>query len=142
MATRQRLTPPDELSSSVQREIQFRARLVRDYGAYRASELADLAGSAASNRSQVAYRWRKEGRVFAVPYDGELRYLSFQFDAHGEPVPVVASVLAALDQWSSWRVAAWFVTANGLLGRAQPVAVLDSRPDEVVAAARRDARAT
>ena len=129
------------LLESAKREAQFRVRLLRDYGGYRAADLAELGGSTASNRSQLAYRWRKEGRIFAVPFRGEQRYLAFQFDDDGQPLPAVAGVLATLDGWSPWRVAAWFVTANGLLDRSQPVALLTAAPDDVVAAARRDARA-
>ena len=122
------------------REAEFRRRLLHDVGTYGAAEVAARAGSAATNRSQLAYSWRKEGRIFAVPVRGELRYLAFQFDDDGQPLPVVADVLAALDGWSEWRVAAWFVTANGLLDRHQPVAELWGRPDVVVAAAQFDGR--
>jgi len=126
----------------IRREAAFRARVLRDYGGHSARKVAELSGSTASNRSQAAYRWRKEGRIFAVPVQGELRYLDFQFDDEGRPWPVIAEVLAvfAPSSWPAWQVAAWFVTANGLLGRSQPVHLLRDRPGDVVEAARIDAR--
>jgi hypothetical protein len=131
---------PAPILEGARREAQFRVRLMQDYVAHRAAEVAMLGGSTASNRSQLAYRWRKERRIFAVPYRGELRYLGFQFDHDGQPVPVVAQVLAALTGWSEWQIAAWFVTANGLLDKEQPVAVLLTRAADVVSAAEEDAR--
>jgi len=125
-----------------QREAQFRVRLLRDYTAYRAADIARLSGSTAANRSQLAYRWRKEQRVFSVTFRGVRRYLAFQFDETGQPLPVIAHVLEALQGWRDWDVAAWFVTVNGLLDQAQPVSVLHDRPHDVVFAAEEDARRT
>lgn len=76
--------------------------------------------------------------VFSVPAGGVDHFLGFQFDAGGRPLPVIAEVLEALAGWAPWDVAAWFVTPNGLLRHAQPVALLAKRPGAVAAAARRD----
>jgi uncharacterized protein (DUF2384 family) len=40
---------------------------------------------------------------------------------------------------SAWQAALWFVGPNGWLGSRRPVDLLESEPDAVVAAARREA---
>src|SRR5436305_1011457 len=91
---------PAEFIELAQREADFRLRVVRDFGALTAPEVAALTGSAAGNRSQRAYRLRRDGRIFGVPFQGQVRYLGFQFDAAGEPLPVVRDVLRALVAWA------------------------------------------
>jgi hypothetical protein len=128
------------LVAAARREADFRSRMLRDFGSFSAAELAELHGGEPGG-TRVANRWRVEGRVFGVPTKGTLRYLGFQFDDQGEPLPVMSEVLAVLGGWPAWQVATWFVTANPLLDRAQPVSLLRERPASVVAAARHDARA-
>jgi hypothetical protein len=115
------------LVESAQREAELRTRILRDHGDV---DMVDADAMA---------EWEAEGRVFAVPVRGSAHYLSFQFDAAGTPLPVVREVLDAIGDWPPWQIAAWFVTANGLLGRERPDALLTQRPSAVVAAARRDA---
>jgi hypothetical protein len=122
------------------REAQTRRRILRDYGAYTGPELADLAGSSAGNRSATAYRWKREGLVFAVATGGAEVFPKFQFGPDGRPLPVVSSVLTELERWPTWDVAQWFVMANGSLDRRAPVDVMVDRPDAVARAARYDSR--
>jgi hypothetical protein len=127
------------LVGTARREAGFRMRVLREHGSYSAAEVAERAGAGVHRRT--VHRWRAEGRVLAVPVRGATRYLGFQFDEAGMPLPVVAEVLAAIGAWPQWQIAMWFVTGNRLLDQAAPVALLTRRPAAVVAAARRDARA-
>jgi hypothetical protein len=118
------------------RQATLRTRLVRDFGAYTGPDLANMAGSGAANRFQVAHRWKKEGRIFGVPYQGDTVYLAFQFGSDGRPLPVVREVLRGLDGWPPWDVAGWFVFRNRRLEQRRPADLLERDPDAVVAAAR------
>lgn len=132
--------PRPETVAAASRQARARARLLRDFGGLTSAEVADRAGSRAANRSQLASRWRSRGRVFAVPFQGELLYPGFQFSAAGRPLPVIARILGELDGWAAWDVAEWFVFQHGLLDHHAPVHLLEERPAEVVEAARFDAR--
>src|SRR5258705_9587382 len=127
--------PTPRMIERARKEAVSRPRLLKDFGAYTSPQLAELSGSAAGNRSQVAYRWRRDGRVFAVSHQGTTWHLSLQFDEAGHPLPVIASVLERLGDWPDWEIAAWFVRENGMLDRRRPVDLLLDEPDAVAQAA-------
>jgi hypothetical protein len=139
------LLPPLAVPSAsalegARRTAQRRFRILRDYGALSASDLAERAGSSAENRSQLAYSWRRQKRIVAVRYRGALVYPAFQFDADHRPLPAVRAVLDALDGWPAWEIVEWFVTDNPLLDLRRPVELLAADADEAVFAARYAAR--
>jgi hypothetical protein len=140
----QQLLEPDaptaEALEDAKRQAKLRTRVVRDFGAYTAKEVASMAGSGALNRFQVAHRWKKAGRVFGVPYQGDIVYLTFQFGNDGQPLPVIRDVLTALRDWSPWDLAGWFVFRNRRLEQQRPADLLELDPDAVVAAARAERR--
>jgi hypothetical protein len=108
-----------------------------EHGAWPASEVADRAGSQATNRSALASSWRAAGRVVAVEWNGSAVFPAFQFDADVQPRPAVASVLTHLRAagLSDWQQALWFNAATGWLGDRRPVDLLDTDPAAVIAAA-------
>jgi DNA-binding winged helix-turn-helix (wHTH) protein len=120
-------------------EAQLRLRILKDFGAYTGSEVAELGQSAAGNRSQTAHRWRQQGRIFAVHHQGALLHLAFQFDQDGRPRPVIEQVIKRLEPVSDWDLAYWFVTGHRLLEGRMPLDVLDERKEDVVQAAAHDA---
>jgi hypothetical protein len=106
----------------------LRGRARRDVADIAAEEIAERAGSKAQNRHQAASRWKGEGKIFSVPWQGLERFPAFQFD-HGRPIPAVASALAALpDRMSRWEVAFWFVSTNGWLAGKSPQDALRDNP--------------
>jgi hypothetical protein len=118
-----------------------RMRFVATFPTLSAEEIAERAGSKAQNRHQAASRWKGEGKIFSVPWQGLERFPAFQFD-HGRPIPAVASALAALpDRMSRWEVAFWFVSTNGWLDGKSPHDELRDNPGRVVEAAKREAEA-
>jgi hypothetical protein len=120
------------------RNAEARTSLLTEFGALTASQVAELSGSEAKNRSALAGRWRREGRLVAVEHHGTTYYPAFQFDVDGRPRPVVADVLKQLSHPSMtpWQQALWFTTANGWLDGRRPVDLLESNPTAVAAAAR------
>jgi hypothetical protein len=139
LMAREQLPRPAAVAAAAARA-QARTRLLRDFGGFTSAEVADRAGSVAANRCQLASRWRARRRVFAVSFQGRLLYPGFQFSARGLPRPVVGRVLQSLDGWTGWEIAEWFASSNGFLGHRAPVHLLEDREEEVVEAARFDAR--
>ena len=116
-----------------------RARFVEEVACYTSRDLAALAGHQAGNSSATAARWKKAGKIFALPWRGSDLFPAFQF-ADGAPRPVIAQVLAALPDMSPWQTGFWFTSSNGWLGGSVPADRLDHE-DAVVLAARREAEA-
>ena len=132
--------PRPESVLQARRNSEARRRFLEEFGALTSSNVADLAESTAANRSALANRWRKEGRLFAVTLHDTLYYPAFQFGEHGRPLPVIAQVLNALEaqELGEWEVALWFAKRTGWLGDRRPIDLLQDEPDAVVEAARRE----
>ena len=126
------------------RNAEARTALLREFGALRSAEVAELAGSRAGNRAALANRWRSEGRVLAVGVGDELLYPGFQFTSEGRPHPGVAEalrVLRAAPGLTDWQAALWFATPTGWLDGRRPVDLLDEDPAAVAEAAEREVSA-
>lgn len=130
--------PSDAAALLARRNAKRRAQLLQEFGALSGEQIAEER-SRAANRHALAARWRKEGRIFGVPYRGQMLYPAFQFDDDGTLRPVISDVLAGLprDRMSEWEVALWWTAANGALGGERPVDLLEERPQELAEAARR-----
>lgn len=144
MAARMVLPSQAELEMA-QRLAVRHARVLNEFGAFTAEQLANANGSRASNRSALADNWRKRHQAFAVPHpDKGARerdvYPAFQFE-DGKPIKAVQGVLEAFaGRKSPWKLALWFTSNNGWLpDSARPVDLLTSDPQAVIEAARRDA---
>jgi hypothetical protein len=130
--------PSEAATILARRNAKRRAELLQEFGALSGEQIAEER-SRASNRHALAARWRKEGKLFGVPYRGQTLYPAFQFDDDGRLRPAISDVLAELprDDMSDWEVAYWWTAANGWLGGSRPVDLLYSDPDSLVDAARR-----
>jgi hypothetical protein len=114
----------------------LRARYLKETPAYTAAQIREIqTGALPKNRSDPAARWKREDRVFAIPYlSGDL-FPAFQF-RDGTPHPTVKAVLKALPEGlTAWQVALWFSAANRWLDSEPPARSLDNR-DQVVEAAK------
>src|SRR5207244_9198443 len=102
---------------------------------------AEFSGSTARNGSARASRWKKERRIFSVPWNGVDYYPAFQFfPTDGEPLPAIQKVLEIFgDELSEWQTAFWFWGNNGWLqeGRS-PMEVIEHDPEAVIHAAERE----
>jgi hypothetical protein len=128
--------PSDAAVVLSRRNAKRRAELLREFGALNGEQIAEE-HSRAANRHALAARWRKEGRIFGVPYRSQTLYPAFQFDESGALRPAIALVLAALPRarMSDWETALWWTAANGRLDGRRPVDLLDTEPEAVVTAA-------
>ncbi|HYU31744.1 MAG TPA: hypothetical protein VEW48_06245 [Thermoanaerobaculia bacterium] len=134
------LLPSTVEALQARRNAEARASLVRDFGALTSTQVAELAGSRASNRAALANRWKQEGRIFSVNYEGATLYPAFQLDAEGRPWPVIAEVIRTLGSKSTdWELALWFTTNVGWLDGQRPVDLLESDPAAVAEAAESEA---
>jgi hypothetical protein len=122
----------------VQRNAEAHAELADEFGLLSSTDVAELAGSTASNRAATANRLRTQRKAFTVDVDGAQRFPGFQFGENGRPLSVIADVLAAVgNRLTGWELALWFTGSSDWLGGERPVDVLDSDPEPVVEAARR-----
>ena len=136
--------PSEADTQMAQRLAAQRAAALNEFGYFTAEQLAEANRSRAVNRGALADNWRKRRQVFAVQHpDKSLRerdvYPAFQFSNH-QPLKVVREVLAAFgERKDPWKLALWFTSNNGWLpGSARPVDLLDSHPEAIIEAARRD----
>lgn len=123
----------------LRRQAELQSAFLRSVELLTSAEVGQLGRSVARNASALASRWKKEGRLFAVPSGRADLYPAFQFDAHGQPRPVVAEVLRHFAGESDWARALWWTSPSGWLGGRRPIDVLDAEPQAVVEAARRSA---
>src|SRR5262249_20775137 len=116
--------------SQLRRNAEARRAFLAEFGTLTSKEVAELAGSRATNRAALANRWKAEGGIFAVETGGQTLFPAFQFsEDDGQPRPVIAEVLAALGrEYSGWQTALWFSGRNGWLGAQRPVDLLRSAP--------------
>ncbi len=130
------IVPTTGTASQAVRNAAARREFLSEFPTFTSADVARAAGSAAKNVAALATRWRKEGRVFAVPWGGELRYPAFQFDDDGAPLPTIKPVLEILTAVASdWQVALWFATPSPYLPRhARPIRLMVD-PDRLLAAA-------
>lgn len=130
------VVPTTGTASQAVRNAAARRGFLAEVQTLTSADVARAAGSAAKNVAALATRWRKEGRVFAVSWGGELRYPAFQFDDAGAPLAGIKAILEVFqDVASDWQVALWFVTPSPYLPRhARPIQFL-SDPDRLLAAA-------
>lgn len=100
-----------------------------------AAELGRAARPKAANPHSVASRWRASKRIYAVERRGQLLFARYQFDAGFDPLPVVARILATLEQASPIEIASWFESPNSYLDDSRPRDLLASEPELVSEAA-------
>jgi len=100
-----------------------------------AAEIGQRLDERAANPHAAVSRWQQSGRIFGIDHRGKKIYPAYIFDATWQPLPEVKKILAALDGYSPFRIAAWFESTNSFLGGKRPREVIASAPEAVVAAA-------
>ncbi len=121
----------------LQRLAEARNRFLKEFPTLTSQEIAELNASRASNSAALAHGWKAAGRIFALNVARADRYPAFQLGEDGKPLPVIARILAAMEEEEPWTIALWFVSNSGWLRSQRPVDLLRTRPDAVVEAARR-----
>ena len=115
-----------------QRNAQARQELIDEFGLRDSHQIADLAGSAASNRSAAASRWLAAGKVFTVNHQGASLFPNFQFGTDEHPRPAIAKVLEVFEPYGldGWETALWFTTRSGWLDDERPVELPTREPEQ------------
>ena len=109
-----------------------------------AGRINALQAAPPSNKAQPASDWKRRGDIFSVFFGGEEYFAGYQFDAIGQPLPVIKDILNALGPVDDpWRIAAWFHFPNGWLSgtgahEGEPVSPMDAldRRDALLIATR------
>lgn len=79
-----------------------------------AEQINALQAAPPSNKAQPASDWKHYGRIFGVSISGKEYFARYQFDAMGQPLPIIKEILNVLDPVAdSWKIAAWFHFKNG-----------------------------
>jgi hypothetical protein len=121
------------------RNAELRRQLLEKYPVLTSAQVAELAGSSASNRAATATRWRHEGRIFGIPNPGttsEYVYPSFEFTPEGQPRPGLRPVISVFPEHArEWQLFGWLTSSNGWLGGPAPLDLLDEDPAGVKRAA-------
>jgi len=137
-------TPP--MIDQVRRNVALRARLLAEFGAVDAEEVADLVQSAARRRTATVENWRRACRVVAVRWLGRTLVPGFQLLKDGQPDPNLRPVFEVLHEqgFGDWESALWWTVPSPALDGARPVDLLlelrereDGGAERLVAAARR-----
>lgn len=101
-------------------------QLIGNGGWLTTAQIAKKGGYSKSNLAAPANRWKKEGKVFAVPFKGQDLFAAYQFDHSMKPRPIIAGVLKLFaGKHDPWKIAAWFGSANGWLRGKRPQDCLD-----------------
>ncbi|MFC7738712.1 hypothetical protein ACFQX4_23555 [Roseomonas sp. GCM10028921] len=137
----------DAVKASRMREVEkrvaddnqrLRERFAAEVGLLSSKDIADRAAQPASIHEAAVFRWRDEGRILSVTWEGKEMFPAYQFKS-GQPHPAIKQVLDVLPtSMSDWQRAFWFVSANGWLDNREPVELL-GQPDHLVAAAQHEA---
>lgn len=133
------LIPEDPLAT-VRKSLELdnavlRAKFLGEVPCLTSRKIHEVTGSKGRNLSMPASRWKRDGRVFAIPWRGKDLYPAFQL-RDGHPLPIIKDILEALPQaMSPWQIAFWFTSENGWIGGDCPC---DALGDEkaLIAAAR------
>ena len=80
-----------------------------------AEKISERGKFSPSNLAAPANRWKLEGKIFAIPYQGKDRFPRYGLDEGFRPIPILESVLKLLGPVSPWRIAVWFESTNAWL---------------------------
>ena len=120
----------------LQLRMQAAARegFLRDVALLESAEVGELLGSTARNRSAMASRLKRQGKLFAITYRAVDLYPAAQI-VDGEPSSAIPEILEAFSGGSRWTVALWLNAPSGWVDGKKPIDLLATDPDRVVRAA-------
>lgn len=106
---------------------------------FTAAEVAERV-DVGSDTPALVEQLRRQRAILAVRLGEDYLYPAFQFTAAPVAVhPAISDLLAALpNEDHGWAAAFWCFSPTLKLGRSRPADVMQSQPDAVVAAARKD----
>ena len=123
--------------SRAQKQAKALQAVLEDSEWLTAEQIGERGKFSPSNLAAPANRWKQEGKIFAVPYQGQDRFPRYGLDETFRPLRGLEPVLAQLGPISPWRVAVWFESTNSWLGNRRPREILENDPVKVLRAAER-----
>ena len=102
-----------------------------------AEEIGERGEFSPSNPAALANRWKLEGKIFAVPYQGKDCFPRYGLDEAFRPIPDLESILKLFGPISPWRIAVWFESTNTWLDHHRPRELLSKEPEKVLRATKR-----
>jgi len=104
-----------------------------------AADIAQLAGLSKRNPGSQPNKWKKQNHIFAIKHGG-LDYFPIYALNPGKnyrPVKEMADIIEIFrGNKDEWRMAFWFFSDNSFLGGKRPQDLLQTHPEQVIAAAR------
>lgn len=129
---------PEHLLTEARMNAEARKAVLAEGDWLTAASLSKIAGFVGQNASAQPNKWKREGRIFALPHDGADLYPGYALDPEAQyrPVKGLAPVLKQFGvELNSWDVAIWFASVNSFLGGKVPKDLLKTDPESVLAAA-------
>jgi hypothetical protein len=110
------------------------------------ADINEHSASPKLNKNAVASDWKRRGRIFSITHGGVDIYPAYQFDLNFKPLPIIRDVLSELKENDPWAIASWFHFPNDWITERRgvtfvaiaPKDALKDRPDDVLAAARKE----
>jgi len=120
---------------------EMRKAFLNEFPVIDAAAVHDRAGHGGTNKAQTAASWKKAGRILGLNLHGRMVFPTFQFDADGQPLPLLQKVLRALPaDRSAWQRAFWLVAPNDFLDGARPLDLIREGDPGVIDAAGKEAQ--
>lgn len=122
----------DKAEEEIQKDtLAWRKEFMSEYECWTSTEVARQSSSTAKNVPAIASRWKGEGKIFSVRFEGKTWFPRFQFQ-DGSPILAVATVIKAFPKHSTgWDLAFFFTNPNSYIGGRKPVEILKSDPERV-----------
>lgn len=145
------ITPPAQSAGAgvkglEQLAAERRGALAKDWAT--AADVSRQLGSTAENASQLATKWRREGKLLGVYLPvptANWRFPNWQFQPDGNPVEFLEEILKVLHEkgpfldssrrTTGWGEVEWFLTMHALLDGEAPALMLATDPERVLRAA-------
>ncbi len=126
---------PQKTETEVNRDtLKWREAFLRS-NPYLTSAQISVGASRAKNKSEIASRWAREKKIFAVRHRGQQLFPRFQFQ-DGLPLRVISRVIAVFPEHATgWDIAYFFANPNPYIEDRKPIDLLKSDPDRVVSLA-------
>lgn len=132
-------TPPSpRLLREAAMLVQARKAVLESGDWLTAADIAQLAGLSARNPSAQPNKWKKQGSIFAIHHRGIDYFPGYGLDRQTvfRPLKSLAGIIATFaGHKDAWGMAYWFGSDNSFLGGKRPQDLLESAPEQVMAAA-------
>ena len=122
------------LARSIQAEHNLYDRVDGEFGLLTSHEAGMRLGSRSSTPRNRASQLRKSGRLVGLERGGRTLFPGFQFGSDGQPLPVIADLLALArsHKRSETGLVQWLCSPTTYLNGARPVELLGSAPERVM----------